>query len=205
MTLEQAFEESLSVISTGLFSKVKRAFAEPLPRDIRAIKSSLLANEDVSFAAKIDLGDTHDKIGGLMGILIITNLRVLYYYGPNKDNWTLDQIPVDTIESIEFSRSYIESIEFSRSYTSSYLSVYGKSSIFHLNSDRHVLMEKARDLINQMIYDKSQNSESSESESSVSDDMAQAAEALKSLKELLDSGIITQEEFDAKKKQLLGL
>lgn len=195
MTLEQAFEESLNVISTGLFSKVKRAFAEPLPRDIRAIKSSLLANEDVSFAAKIDLGDTHDKIGGLMGILIITNLRVLYYYGPNKDNWTLDQIPVDTIESIEFSRSY----------TSSYLSVYGKSSIFHLNSDRHILMEKARDLINQMIYDKSQNSESSESESSVSDDMAQAAEALKSLKELLDSGIITQEEFDAKKKQLLGL
>ena len=195
MTLEQAFEESLNVISTGLFSKVKRAFAEPLPRDIRAIKSSLLANEDVSFAAKIDLGDTHDKIGGLMGILIITNLRVLYYYGPNKDNWTLDQIPVDTIESIEFSRSY----------TSSYLSVYGKSSIFHLNSDRHVLMEKARDLINQMIYDKSQNSESSESESSVSDNMAQAAEALKSLKELLDSGIITQEEFDAKKKQLLGL
>ena len=195
MTLEQAFEESLSVISTGLFSKVKRAFAEPLPRDIRAIKSSLLANEDVSFAAKIDLGDTHDKIGGLMGILIITNLRVLYYYGPNKDNWTLDQIPVDTIESIEFSRSY----------TSSYLSVYGKSSIFHLNSDRHILMEKARDLINQMIYDKSQNSESSESESSASDNMAQAAEALKSLKELLDSGIITQEEFDAKKKQLLGL
>lgn len=195
MTLEQAFEESLNVISTGLFSKVKRAFAEPLPRDIRAIKSSLLEDEDVLFAAKIDLGDTHDKIGGLMGILVITNLRVLYYYGPNKDNWTLDQIPVDTIESIEFSRSY----------TSSYLSVYGKSSIFHLNSDRHVLMEKARDLINQMIYDKSQNSESSESESSVSDDMAQAAEALKSLKELLDSGIITQEEFDAKKKQLLNL
>lgn len=30
-------------------------------------------------------------------------------------------------------------------------------------------------------------------------------EDLKKLKELLDSGIITQEEFDAKKKQLLGL
>ena len=28
---------------------------------------------------------------------------------------------------------------------------------------------------------------------------------LKKLKELLDMGIITQEEFDAKKKQLLGL
>ena len=32
-----------------------------------------------------------------------------------------------------------------------------------------------------------------------------AAEELKKFKELLDAGIITQEEFDAKKKQLLGL
>lgn len=31
------------------------------------------------------------------------------------------------------------------------------------------------------------------------------ADELKKLKELLDSGVITQEEFDAKKKQLLGL
>ena len=195
MTLEQALEESLSVIATGFLSKVKRALATPPSWDIRAIKSSLLENEDVLFASRTNLSDSHDKVSGLWGILIITNLRVLYYYGPNKDNWTLDQIPVDTIESIEFTRSY----------NTSHLSVYGKSSIFHLNSDRHVLMEKARDLINQMIYDKSQNSESSESESSVSDNMAQAAEALKSLKELLDSGIITREEFDAKKKQLLGL
>ena len=32
-----------------------------------------------------------------------------------------------------------------------------------------------------------------------------SAEELKKFKELLDMGIITQEEFDAKKKQLLGL
>ncbi len=31
------------------------------------------------------------------------------------------------------------------------------------------------------------------------------AEELKKMKELLDMGIITEEEFDAKKKQLLGL
>ena len=31
------------------------------------------------------------------------------------------------------------------------------------------------------------------------------ADELKKLKELLDSGILTQEEFEAKKKQLLGL
>ena len=32
-----------------------------------------------------------------------------------------------------------------------------------------------------------------------------AADELKKFKELLDSGVISQEEFDAKKKQLLGL
>ena len=32
-----------------------------------------------------------------------------------------------------------------------------------------------------------------------------SADELKKYKDLLDSGVITQEEFDAKKKQLLGL
>lgn len=32
-----------------------------------------------------------------------------------------------------------------------------------------------------------------------------STDELKKLKELFDAGIITQEEFDAKKKQLLGL
>ena len=35
--------------------------------------------------------------------------------------------------------------------------------------------------------------------------MDQITEAIKNLKSLLDLGAITQEEFDAKKKQLLGL
>ena len=34
---------------------------------------------------------------------------------------------------------------------------------------------------------------------------AGGADELKKYKDLLDSGVITQEEFDAKKKQLLGL
>jgi predicted Zn-dependent peptidase len=34
---------------------------------------------------------------------------------------------------------------------------------------------------------------------------AGTADGLKKFKDLLDSGVITQEEFDAKKKELLGL
>ncbi|MEE1038127.1 MAG: DUF4234 domain-containing protein [Eubacterium sp.] len=42
-------------------------------------------------------------------------------------------------------------------------------------------------------------------ENKIVEDVKEMAEVLKTLKELLDAGIITQEEFDAKKKQVLGL
>lgn len=44
-----------------------------------------------------------------------------------------------------------------------------------------------------------------EAQGNANNSMLDTAEELKKYKELLDSGILTQEEFDAKKKQLLGL
>lgn len=54
---------------------------------------------------------------------------------------------------------------------------------------------------------KSLNSEKTQKESAAANQTATygSADELKKFKELLDSGIISQEEFDAKKKQLLGL
>ena len=55
---------------------------------------------------------------------------------------------------------------------------------------------------------KSMNAERTQKESASSMNQAAnygSADELKKFKELLDSGIISQEEFDAKKKQLLGL
>lgn len=43
------------------------------------------------------------------------------------------------------------------------------------------------------------------SANAISDKVISSADEIKKFKELLDMGIITQEEFDAKKKQLLGL
>jgi len=39
----------------------------------------------------------------------------------------------------------------------------------------------------------------------VEKDMYDVADEIRELKDLLDDGILTQEEFDAKKKQLLGI
>lgn len=54
------------------------------------------------------------------------------------------------------------------------------------------------------IFDEGLNS-SKETATIQVNEAVSAADELKKFKELLDSGIITQDEFDAKKKQLLGI
>ena len=56
-----------------------------------------------------------------------------------------------------------------------------------------------------LMQDKINTICTSKATNTVSQEQPQTTEELKKYKELLDSGIITQDEFDAKKKQLLGL
>lgn len=51
----------------------------------------------------------------------------------------------------------------------------------------------------------SQNVDLGENKPGIVVNAVSPAEEVKKMKELLDTGIITQEEFDAKKKELLGL
>ncbi len=194
MTLEQAFNESINLVSKGLFGKLKKAFASPASFDLRAISSSLLENEDVLFAASLALSESHGSFGRIFGFLIVTDHRVLYYSSSGPKDWVLDQIPIEAITSIDYSESEI----------SAFLSIYGPSTVFHLDG-KHILVQRARDIINQVIYSNSQKSTSTSPDFSSSADTSDVVQSLKAFKELLDSGIITQEEFDAKKKQLLGL
>ena len=57
-------------------------------------------------------------------------------------------------------------------------------------------------IINNLLIERQQNKEKVVARTEVKSD---EAEQLKKYKDLLDSGVITQEEFDAKKKQLLNL
>ena len=59
------------------------------------------------------------------------------------------------------------------------------------------------EIVSQLLVNRQKQSEKSATVVSVP--AASTADELKKFKELLDSGIITQEEFEAKKKQLLGL
>lgn len=63
-----------------------------------------------------------------------------------------------------------------------------------------------RDEIHKAISDLLINRQKSEKQTTIKQEVPQSnADELKKYKDLLDSGVISQEEFDAKKKQLLGL
>ena len=64
--------------------------------------------------------------------------------------------------------------------------------------------EPERDVVNSIIADNVLQSLKSPKSAAVIQ-QSSAADELKKFKELLDMGVITQEEFDVKKKQLLGL
>lgn len=137
----------------------------------------------------LDFGILLLIIGGFMfwafhntGITV-TNMRV---YGNAKFGKRVD-LPVDSISAVGLGAFHSIAVA-----TSSGKLVFG--------------LIKNRDNVHKAISDLIINRQSS---SAVSGSIASApqsnADELKKHKELLDSGIITQEEFDAKKKQLLGL
>lgn len=114
--------------------------------------------------------------------IIVTDKRV---YGKTYFGHSVD-LPLDSISSV--GSSWLKGVAVA---TSS-----GKISFILLKNAKQIHKEITTLLINR------QNKKKQEKPVIVSNSNA---EELKKYKELLDSGIITQEEFDAKKKQLLGL
>lgn len=100
-------------------------------------------------------------------------------------------IPVDSV-------SAVASAPFST------VSITSSSGIIKFN-----YMEKRDDVyqaINSLLSERQKNMPDSGNTTIVTQKIPKSeAEELKKFKELLDSGIITEEEFNAKKKQLLGL
>ena len=64
------------------------------------------------------------------------------------------------------------------------------------------MVEQAREIVN---FIEKRRDELNVQQTSTVIQQTSAADELKKFKELLDMGVITQEEFDAKKKEILGL
>ena len=98
------------------------------------------------------------------------------------------ELPIDSVSAIAKTSVFTEGIAVS---TSS-----GKITCFYIGN-RDKVYEELNTLINKR--------QSKHSDVTVVKQDISNADELRKYKELLDNGIITQEEFDAKKKQLLGL
>ena len=111
--------------------------------------------------------------------ITVTDKRVCgkTYFGRSVD------LPMDSISAV--GSSWFNGIKVS---TSS-----GKVSFLHIENSKEI-----RELLCQLLIERQEKLQSDIPAKSNADE-------LKKYKELLDGGIITQEEFDAKKKQLLGL
>ena len=124
--------------------------------------------------------------------LTITN-KTVSIYNPVLKNST--DLPVDSISTISKTTIFTEGISVSTSSGQVTCCFIGnRDAVF---SELKKLIDKRQDSVYQ--------APSSYQSTPTMQSNANSADELMKYKQLLDSGIITQEEFDAKKKQLLGL
>lgn len=123
-------------------------------------------------------------IAMLQNRLVVSNVKVS---GKMKFRVTVD-LPVDKISAVKISGLF-SAISIS---TSS-----GKNTFYLLSNYKEIYTA-----INELLQQRQQMQFSQKNETVAS---VSQADELKKYKELLDTGIISQEEFDSKKKQILGI
>ena len=101
-----------------------------------------------------------------------------------------------------FFAGYIQ-FEYPGSDTTNKSSYESENAVVFNKKDNIKLMEEIYNFVERRISEEKQAKRAPAG--TVIQQATSPAEELKKMKELLDMGIITQEEFDAKKKQLLGL
>ena len=130
---------------------------------------------------------------GQRGILVVSNCQILFskYYDGNHSFY---EISADDITDVYYDTDPKEA----------YLRVNGRNIVFVIH-DELAVVERLKKAVDELRYAQPEPEAAAPIQTNPADNMDQITEAIKNLKSLLDLGAITQEEFDAKKKQLLGL
>lgn len=157
---------------------------------LQEIVQVLNADENVVFICA-----TSDFISGAFtyknGAVAVTNERIIYSV---KENRMFFKNPVTKSISLEFVS------DVRKSHTKPY--PFGNIWIDTLNDKFNFCapMEQLDEMYNKILAAIKKSGEKDVNANNLS-----SADEIKKFKDLLDSGVITQEEFNAKKKQLLGL
>ena len=147
--------------------------------------------EPVRGALSAEIGSVSDS---LAGVIVVTNERILFVH-KMLSNYVSKDIYISDIRSIDVKASLTYEV----------LRIVGTSDMIVTFAKRNIIAA-LRNAINQEIAIKS--TASSPSFHQTTDDTAlqkSYIEQLQALKQLYDSGVITTEEFAAKKAQILNL
>jgi len=126
------------------------------------------------------------------GVIAITNERMIYAVKSNAlfaKNLIVKSISLDFVSDV----------------TKTVLKAYGIGNIAFDCRDEQFNYVVSLDKLDEMYGDINNALDNSKSRNKQGAFAVSSADELKKFKELLDMGVISQEEFDAKKKQLLGL
>ena len=171
-----------------------------LPIQIDFLLSNLRKDEDVKFAMVTGTMYNGKQIISTirLGILFITNYGIVYgkQDGLLSGGTIIKQINIDEI--LDISR-----IDYNIFVGRICISTRTEECIIEVNRSQTThLFEMIRNAIHDIVDKKTPPSATT---TTTIIQPISTADEIKKFKDLLDMGIITQEEFDAKKKQLLGL
>ena len=201
MTLLDAINQSLSVRKNSLLFKLTKELYIPFRSEYDACVSQLVNTEELLvqanslsiFFSSRSQDFTCNNSNKIYGILVITNLRI-FFFAWSKENSSLHEISADDITDVYYDTDPKEA----------YLRVNGRNIVFVVH-DELAVVERLKKAVDELRYAQPEPEAATPVQTNPADNMDQITEAIKNLKSLLDLGAITQEEFDAKKKQLLGL
>ena len=173
-------------------NKFDRAGGESLLPNFEVLERNLTSDEDVVFTfISTGLRDKRgtNVLGGSV-VVAFTDKKLIYAQKRAIRGDFVKTVNYDSINDIS-TKSGLMKGEIIIDSMTEYMN-------FWVSNDT---VEKIRNL----ALDAMENYKNKKNAPSVTVNQVSAADELKKFKELLDSGIITQDEFDTKKKQLLGL
>ena len=139
---------------------------------------------------------------------VITNSSLNAGTWGDRFGFKLIQVSIENIEFSDRSRELVDQFNSNRMNLKAYEGISQRASDM---SAQQKIAEGVRDngmgnmggMVFGMSYAQGLDNKAAEKKPTLSFD--EQIEALKKLKSLLDAGILTQEEFDAKKKEIMGL
>ena len=179
--------KTYSALSKGSMKKAQEQLLEE-----EKLLYALNANVDIVNIDTSNFNNRNKIAGGalkiknkLNGVVAVTNSRI-FFCNSTLGQSNIKEMRIKDIQSIDGSVSILKIGE---------LKVRGLTDMFVIATNENI-MNELKNVI---------NSVKNEIERPTINSSSSTADEIKKFKELLDSGAITQEEFDAKKKELLGL